>query len=1050
MKSLLAFIILAGNIFCMSAQPLTGLKTIPGDYPSILVAVDSLNAKGVGPGGVTFQVAAGQLIPLSANPYALQINATGTASNPILFEKAGVGANPLLQITGGSGTTDAGIFINSGDYITFDGIDIIAQGSGAANYLEYGIYLNGSPTDGARHNTFKNMTIRMQQQHTGSYGIQAVSSATNASGTNSWNTIQSVTIKNAIRAIWFEGVNGLEDIANNILGVTIDSIGVNTFTAFGILMNYQDSTQVAHCLLSNIIGNTIYGIYMNNSKNFTLIGDTVRNVANGSTGTVYSIYFPASSGNNLIKGNVVHSHTSSGGGINPIFRQIGSSTNHIAENHIYNIHGSFVGGQIFGIIARDGTATDYIYRNTVHNLTSAGNLGAIGTLYTSAATNTEYIYNNMVYDLKGPSASSTYKIAGYYFIGGNVKLYYNTAYLDYTSTSSTNTSAALFVNPANGTTLDARNNILVNVTNATTGLRAVAFWWNGTSYNNLASTSNNNLFYAGIPGVKNPIFYNGTTTFQTLAAFKTAVAPRESNSVTEMPPFISAVLPYDLHINPGMATQAESGGQPITIPIIANDIDDDVRWGHPGYIGNGTAPDIGADEFSVLNTDCGLSAWIAPADTFCSGIQSVTIVLKNYGPFPLSTAKINWKVNNMNQPQFTWNGHLAINSSDTITIGTYTFHHDTNYVVTAWSSQPNFGIDTASWNDSLSKSNMLIMAPPSLALTTSIFHICQGDTAQITGTLTGTAPWSVIISDGTTSQTLSNITSNAFSANIFTSTNNTFTIQSITDAGACPNTIPSTFQVVINPAPPATITPSGSAGCCAGDSATLMGSIGLNFSYQWIKDGVNIPNATNYVHFAKTSGDYAVKVTSPVGCSAVSAPVNVFVHPTPIVFLGNDTTIAANHTVLLHAGSGFSSYLWSTGAASASLIVDSSGTGVGTKTVWVLVTDNNNCKGGDTINITFVLNPGIASVTPDPVANIYPNPSSGLVTLSLDQPLPDGATVRVYAVTGEKVFEKSLHYAVGGNTATLSLHHLPAGVYLVRILGSQGENIGSVKVILQR
>lgn len=40
---------------------LTGIKTIPGNYATISSAVADLNIQGVGPGGVTFNVAAGYL-----------------------------------------------------------------------------------------------------------------------------------------------------------------------------------------------------------------------------------------------------------------------------------------------------------------------------------------------------------------------------------------------------------------------------------------------------------------------------------------------------------------------------------------------------------------------------------------------------------------------------------------------------------------------------------------------------------------------------------------------------------------------------------------------------------------------------------------------------------------------------------------------------------------------------------------------------------------------------------------------------------------------------
>ncbi len=1038
MNRVIFFLTLLAFTTILDAQPLTGIKTIPGNYPNLQVAIDSLNAYGVGTGGVTFQVVAGQVFNLNANIYALKITATGTAANPIIFEKSGAGVNPLLQITGGSGNTDAGIWINGGDYITIDGIDITSMGTSSSNYLEYGVFINGTSTNGSSFNTLKNMRIRMSLSHGTAHGIYGLSTATTAAGRNSYNTVQDITIKNSVRGIWFEGTANQTDVGNSVHQVIVDSAGLQSTNAYGIHMYYQDSTQVTNCLISNIIGNYHYHIYMNTSKNFTIMGDTVRNISCTSTGTVYCIYAASCSGNNLIKGNVIHSATSSAGGINPIFRQIGSATTHITENHIYNITSTYTAGQVFGIIARDGTAIDYIFRNTVHNITSQGNLGAIGILFTSAASNVEYIYNNMVYDLKGPSTPSTYMIAGYYFLGGSVKFYYNTAYMNYTSASATNTSAALYVNPANGTTLDSRNNILVNTTNVTNGLRAAAFWWAGTSYSNIASTCNNNLLYAGTPGAKNPIFYDGVNSYQTLPSFKTAVTPRESASVTEMPPFISAVSPYNLHINPGITTQAESGGQQITTPVISNDIDNDVRWGHTGYIGNGTAPDIGADEFTILNTDCGLTGMIAPQDTFCSGLQPVTVVLKNYGPFPLSTVKVNWKVNNLSFPQYTWNGNIAINGTDTVTLGNFSFHHDTTYVVSAWTSQPNWGSDTATWNDSTAKSGFQIKAPPTLTLTSTIIDICQGDTATVTGTLTGTQPWSVIISDGTTAHTISNITSTNFLAYLTPVTTTTYTVLNITDAGGCPNTTQQPLQINVHPAPPAIISTSGSTTCCEGDSVNLLGSIGLNFSYQWRRDGVNIPNATSYVYAAKVSGAYSVIITSAVGCSSTSAPVTVIVNPSPPVFIGNDTTVAANAVLSLNAGAGFTGYQWSTGQLTQIINVDSSGTGLGTRTVWVRVTDNLGCKGSDTIRITFVTNPGIADLFNENLNNMFPNPTTGIVNIRHNGNNSANLNAVIYTTDGRLIYEMPLITNHTGETV-LDISVLPASLYLIRLIFDNGS-----------
>jgi hypothetical protein len=1049
MRIIMLLVLFAAVFSLTSAQPLSGIKTIPGDFANLQTAVDSLNVLGAGTGGVTFQVAAGQIFNLTANTFALKITATGTAASPIVFEKTGSGANPLLNVTGSSGTTDAGVWLSGTDYITFDGIDISNAGTSTNNYLEYGFYLAGTATDGCQHITLKNCTVRMVSAYSSAYGIYALSTATAAGGKNSFNTIQNVTVKNSIRGIQYTGITGFEDYGNVIQQVKIDSCGVSGSTMYGINMLYQDSAQVVGSTFSNFIGNSMYALQLNYSGNFSVLNDTIRNLVNGTSGTVYGIYIPNSFGLNWVKGNVVHNVSSSGGGINPIFRQIGSSTNTITENTIYDISGTFTGGQIFGIIARDGTAVDYIHRNKVYNLTSAGNLGAIGVLYTSAATNVEYVYNNIVYDLKGPATTSTYMITGFYFIGGAVKCYYNTCLFGYTSTSGTNTSAALYVNPANGTTLDARNNILINTTDATTGTRAAAFWWAGTSYTNLASTCNNNLFYTGTPGAKNVIFCDGTNADQTLVAYKARVTPRETASVTEMPPFISSVSPFNLHITPGLTTQTESGGQQITTPLISTDFDSEVRFGHAGYTGNGTAPDIGADEFSVLITDAGIIGITSPSDSICPGSAPVGVVLKNFGPFALTSVRINWTMNGIQQPQYIWNGNLPVNSTDTVTIGAFNFQKDSVYVVQTVSSFPNYVADTAAWNNTFTKNNLYVKSPPKLNIGSQTIQICAGDTAHITGTLTGTPPWTLHLFNGTTLLTFPNITNPAFDIPVMVAATTQVIIQSITDGGGCPNLKPDTIMILVNPAPPASITPSGTSAFCEGDSVVLMGTIGLNFSYQWKKDGVNIQGANNFIYAASQGGAYTVQITSNIGCSSISPPVTVIMHPNPVIFLGSDTTVGPMASISLNAGSGFASYLWSTGSSGQMIVIDSSGTGLGKKTVWVVVTDNNGCHGSDTIKITFVANPGIVDVLSENYYILYPNPVSGTLTL-IPQKNADGEILfELYNLEGRKVKSLKLSFNHTSPEVSVDLSDLPEGVYYLQVLGITGNNIFKTLIIKQ-
>ena len=97
------------------------------------------------------------------------------------------------------------------------------------------------------------------------------------------------------------------------------------------------------------------------------------------------------------------------------------------------------------------------------------------------------------------------------------------------------------------------------------------------------------------------MFFDFTNSDQTLASYKSRVFPRDSNSITENPSFISLIdsTADFLHINAAVPTSIESGGKNVTSPIaITDDFDNEIRQGNAGYTGTGTAPDIGADEFN--------------------------------------------------------------------------------------------------------------------------------------------------------------------------------------------------------------------------------------------------------------------------------------------------------------------------------------------------------------------------------------------------------------------------------------------------------------------
>jgi gliding motility-associated-like protein len=92
-----------------------------------------------------------------------------------------------------------------------------------------------------------------------------------------------------------------------------------------------------------------------------------------------------------------------------------------------------------------------------------------------------------------------------------------------------------------------------------------------------------------------------------------------------------------------------------------------------------------------------------------------------------------------------------------------------------------------------------------------------------------------------------------------------------------------------------------------------------------------------------SQGLYVLEVTNEFGCS-VEDDVFVEMIPTPIVNLGNDTTIHTDESIKLDAGNQGASFLWSTGETTQTI------TALSDQSYWVAVEDQG-CVAFDTIHI---------------------------------------------------------------------------------------------------
>lgn len=78
---------------------------------------------------------------------------------------------------------------------------------------------------------------------------------------------------------------------------------------------------------------------------------------------------------------------------------------------------------------------------------------------------------------------------------------------------------------------------------------------------------------------------------------------------------------------------------------------------------------------------------------------------------------------------------------------------------------------------------------------------------------------------------------------------------------------------------------------------------------------------------------------------------------------------------------------------------------------------------------------------------VWPNPSTGLTTVTLPT-LPEGGRLYVVDALGRAVKESTV--AADAATVDLSLEHLPAGMYLLRLDDALGHRVSQTKVLLNR
>ena len=206
---------------------------------------------------------------------------------------------------------------------------------------------------------------------------------------------------------------------------------------------------------------------------------------------------------------------------------------------------------------------------------------------------------------------------------------------------------------------------------------------------------------------------------------------------------------------------------------------------------------------------------------------------------------------------------------------------------------------------------------------------CEGGSVTLTSSAGTTYLWS----NGSTTASINATISGSYSVQV-------------TNANGCLSPSSALTTVTVNPLPITPfVTASGFTTFCEGGSVTLTSSTGSTYLWSNSETTASID--------VDVSGSYTVQITDANGClSAASNPVEVIVNPipsTPVITPSGPLTFCEGGNVTLSSSAG-STYLWSTGATTSSIIVSVTGS------YNVIVTNASGCQSAVSANTDIVVN----------------------------------------------------------------------------------------------
>jgi len=223
---------------------------------------------------------------------------------------------------------------------------------------------------------------------------------------------------------------------------------------------------------------------------------------------------------------------------------------------------------------------------------------------------------------------------------------------------------------------------------------------------------------------------------------------------------------------------------------------------------------------------------------------------------------------------------------------------------------------------------------------------------------------------------------------------------------------------------------------CEGDSVILSSSEMPDLTYQWFKDGDEIPGASTATFIVYETGVYSLTATGVGGCNASSSETAVEVYEVPsppaLIVIDNLLTTSSTWDVQWYYNGDPIP-----GATETTYYPAVEGT-------YQVAAINGPCIAWS-VEIDFVFQP-ITDLTANGLFKVYPNPNNGVFMYELTLPTAQDVTVKIVNVLGETISSALYQQVTGTFIHTEYMAGQPPGIYFLQMESTKMNAVYKVMI----